>query len=146
MRLVHGLHFNNLRGDLYGGLVAAVVALPLALAFGVASGLGAIAGLYGAIFVGFLQHSSEAPRSSFRSYRPHVRGDGWNRHNFHGQSWSGSDGCYSWRGLSNPVGTFQGGTIYRVGPVSGRFRVHEWHRLYHSHFPIGSPGRPCGKP
>ena len=50
---IHGLHFNNLRGDLYGGLVAAVVALPLALAFGVTSGLGAIAGLYGAIFVGF---------------------------------------------------------------------------------------------
>ena len=53
MGLVHGLHFNNLRGDIYGGMVAAVVALPLALAFGVASGLGAIAGLYGAIFVGF---------------------------------------------------------------------------------------------
>ena len=50
---VHGLHFNNLRGDFYGGLVAAVVALPLALAFGVTSGLGAIAGLYGATFVGF---------------------------------------------------------------------------------------------
>lgn len=53
MSLIYGLHFNNLRGDIYGGLVAAVVALPLALAFGVASGLGAIAGLYGAIFVGF---------------------------------------------------------------------------------------------
>ena len=52
MALIHGLHFNNLRGDLYGGLVAAVVALPLALAFGVASGAGAVAGLYGAIFVG----------------------------------------------------------------------------------------------
>lgn len=52
MGLIHGLHFKNLRGDIYGGLVAAVVALPLALAFGVASGLGAIAGLYGAIFVG----------------------------------------------------------------------------------------------
>lgn len=52
MPLIHGLYFNNLRGDLYGGLVAAVVALPLALAFGVASGAGAIAGLYGAIFVG----------------------------------------------------------------------------------------------
>jgi len=50
---IHGLHFQNLRGDFYGGLVAAVVALPLALAFGVASGAGAIAGLYGAIFVGF---------------------------------------------------------------------------------------------
>ncbi len=44
---------NNLRGDIFGGLTAAVVALPLALAFGVASGAGPIAGLYGAIAVGF---------------------------------------------------------------------------------------------
>ncbi len=41
------------KGDLYGGLTAAVVALPLALAFGVASGAGALAGLWGAILVGF---------------------------------------------------------------------------------------------
>jgi sulfate permease, SulP family len=47
------LNTNNLRGDIYGGLTAGVVALPLALAMGVASGLGPIAGLYGAIFVGF---------------------------------------------------------------------------------------------
>lgn len=53
MQFIHGLHFKNLRGDIYGGLVAAIVALPLALAFGVASGAGAIAGLYGAIFAGF---------------------------------------------------------------------------------------------
>ena len=55
MRLpvINGLHFNNLRGDIYGGLTAAVVALPLALAMGVASGAGPIAGLYGAILVGF---------------------------------------------------------------------------------------------
>lgn len=52
MTLVHGLRFDNLRGDIYGGLTAAVVALPLALAFGVASGAGPVAGLYGAIFVG----------------------------------------------------------------------------------------------
>lgn len=51
--LIHGLRFNNLRGDLFGGLTAAIVALPLALAFGVASGAGPIAGLYGAICVGF---------------------------------------------------------------------------------------------
>jgi len=36
-----------------GGLTAAVVALPLALAFGLASGAGALAGLYGAILLGF---------------------------------------------------------------------------------------------
>jgi SulP family sulfate permease len=41
------------RGDFFGGLTAGIVALPLALAFGVQSGLGAAAGLYGAIFLGF---------------------------------------------------------------------------------------------
>ena len=41
------------RGDLFGGLTSAVVALPVALAFGVASGLGAAAGLYSVIAVGF---------------------------------------------------------------------------------------------
>lgn len=53
MNYINGLHFNNLRGDIYGGLTAAVVALPLAMAMGVASGVGPIAGMYGAIFVGF---------------------------------------------------------------------------------------------
>jgi len=53
MNYVNGLHFNNIRGDIYGGLTAAVVALPLAMALGVASGVGPIAGMYGAIFVGF---------------------------------------------------------------------------------------------
>ncbi len=52
MKIIHGLHFNNIRGDIYGGLTAAVVALPLALAMGVSSGAGPIAGIYGAIFVG----------------------------------------------------------------------------------------------
>lgn len=47
------LDASTFKGDLFGGLTAAVVALPLALAFGVASGVGAIAGLYGAIAVGF---------------------------------------------------------------------------------------------
>lgn len=53
MQLIHGLRFDNIRGDVFGGVTAAVVALPLALAFGVASGAGPMAGLYGAIFVGF---------------------------------------------------------------------------------------------
>jgi len=53
LNLVNKIHFRNWRGDLFGGLTAAIVSLPLALAFGVASGAGAIAGLYGAIFVGF---------------------------------------------------------------------------------------------
>lgn len=41
------------KGDFFGGLTAGIVALPLALAFGVQSGMGAAAGLYGAIFLGF---------------------------------------------------------------------------------------------
>jgi len=44
---------NRVKNDIFAGITAAVVALPLALAFGVASGAGAIAGLYGAIILGF---------------------------------------------------------------------------------------------
>lgn len=44
---------SNLRGDLFGGVTAGIIALPLALAFGEASGAGPIAGIWGAIFVGF---------------------------------------------------------------------------------------------
>ncbi len=51
-QFINGLHFNNIKGDIYGGLTAAVVALPLAMGMGVTSGAGPIAGLYGAIFVG----------------------------------------------------------------------------------------------
>lgn len=43
----------DLKGDIFGGITAGVVALPLALAFGEASGAGPIAGLWGAIIVGF---------------------------------------------------------------------------------------------
>jgi len=53
-RIVEGGYgAQKFRNDVFGGLTAAVVALPLALAFGVASGAGPIAGLYGAIAVGF---------------------------------------------------------------------------------------------
>lgn len=53
MGLTNKINFRNLRGDLFGGVTAAIVSLPLALAFGVASGAGPIAGLYGAVCVGF---------------------------------------------------------------------------------------------
>lgn len=43
-----------LRNDLLGGLTTGIVALPLALGLGVQSGMGAEAGLYGAIFLGFI--------------------------------------------------------------------------------------------
>lgn len=43
----------HVRGDLFGGITAAIVALPLALAFGIASGVGPVAGIYGAVVVGF---------------------------------------------------------------------------------------------
>lgn len=50
---INKLGLGNIRGDLSGGLTAAVVALPLAIAFGVASGAGPVAGIYGAVCVGF---------------------------------------------------------------------------------------------
>lgn len=45
--------FKHIRGDFFGGITAGIVALPLALAFGEQSGLGAAAGLFGAIAIGF---------------------------------------------------------------------------------------------
>ena len=44
---------STLHGDFFGGVTSMIVALPVALAFGIASGMGAAAGLYGAISVGF---------------------------------------------------------------------------------------------
>ena len=55
--------FQTFRGDLFGGVTAGVVGLPLALAFGVASGLGAVAGMYGAITVGFFAAAFGGTRS-----------------------------------------------------------------------------------
>jgi SulP family sulfate permease len=50
--------FSHVKNDLIGGLTSAVVALPLALGFGILAyngdPRGAVAGLYGAIFTGFL--------------------------------------------------------------------------------------------
>ena len=51
IRLHYGL--DTLRGDVFGGVTSMVVALPVSLGFGIASGMGAAAGLYGAIAVGF---------------------------------------------------------------------------------------------
>ncbi|NET01804.1 MAG: SulP family inorganic anion transporter [Sphaerospermopsis sp. SIO1G1] len=53
MQITNYIHFRNLRGDIFGGVTAAIISLPLALAFGVASGAGPVAGLYGAVCVGF---------------------------------------------------------------------------------------------
>lgn len=53
MKFNTGFDLKYLRGDLFGGITAGIVALPLALAFGAQTELGAIAGLYGAIALGF---------------------------------------------------------------------------------------------
>ena len=54
LKLNFSYDLQTFRGDVFGGVTSAVVGLPIALAFGVASGLGALAGIYGAIAVGFL--------------------------------------------------------------------------------------------
>jgi len=43
----------KIKENILGGISAAIIALPLSLAFGVSSGLGASAGIYGAIILGF---------------------------------------------------------------------------------------------
>ncbi len=53
MLITNQIHFRNIKGDIFAGVTAAVVALPLALTFGVASGVGATAGLWSAILIGF---------------------------------------------------------------------------------------------
>ena len=60
------------RGDLFGGLTSAVVALPVALAFGIASGLGAAAGLYGAIAVGFFASAFGGTKSQISGPTPSM--------------------------------------------------------------------------
>ena len=45
-------NLKSVKGDVLGGLTAGIVTLPLALAFGLQSGLGAVSGLYCAIFLG----------------------------------------------------------------------------------------------
>ena len=60
------------RGDLFGGITSAVVALPVALAFGIASGLGAEAGIYGAIAVGFFASVFGGTRSQISGPTPSM--------------------------------------------------------------------------
>ena len=45
------MNIRNVSGDLIGGFIAATIALPQALAFGTMTGAGALAGLYGAMFL-----------------------------------------------------------------------------------------------
>ncbi|MEN9214424.1 MAG: SulP family inorganic anion transporter [Gloeomargarita sp. DG02_4_bins_56] len=53
MALTNRIGFDNLRGDIFGGMTTAIVSLPLALTFGVAAVNNPVAGLYGAVCVGF---------------------------------------------------------------------------------------------
>ena len=64
--------FRTFQGDFFGGLTSAVVALPVALAFGIASGLGAAAGLYGAIAVGFFASAFGGTRSQISGPTPSM--------------------------------------------------------------------------
>jgi len=53
MPITNVIRFNHLRGDIFGGITTAIVSIPLALTFGVAAVGNPVAGLYGAVFVGF---------------------------------------------------------------------------------------------
>ncbi len=56
-------NLQTLRGDVLGGITSAVVGLPVALAFGSAAGLSPLAGIYGAIAVGFFTAVFRGTRS-----------------------------------------------------------------------------------
>ena len=64
--------WRTFQGDLFGGITSAVVALPVALAFGIASGLGAEAGIYGAIAVGFFASVFGGTRSQISGPTPSM--------------------------------------------------------------------------
>ena len=66
------LNYNlpTLRGDVFGGITSMVLALPVALGFGIASGMGAAAGLYGAIIVGFFAAVFGGTRSQISGPTP----------------------------------------------------------------------------
>lgn len=51
--MIKKLNPEQIKSDVLGGITAGIVALPLALAFGETSGIGPMAGLWGAIIVGF---------------------------------------------------------------------------------------------
>ena len=63
---------DTFRGDVLGGLTSMVVALPVALGFGIASGMGAAAGLYGAILVGFFASVFGGTRSQISGPTPSM--------------------------------------------------------------------------
>ena len=53
MAITNLIRLHNLRADIFGGITTAIVSIPLALTFGVAAMNNPVAGLYGAICVGF---------------------------------------------------------------------------------------------
>jgi SulP family sulfate permease len=63
--MLDNLNYNlqTLRGDVFGGITSAVVGLPVALAFGSAAGLSPLAGVYGAIVLGFFAAMLQGTRS-----------------------------------------------------------------------------------
>ena len=66
------LNLGTLRGDLIGGVTAMTISLPLSMAFGIASGMGATAGLYGSIAVGFFASVFGGTASQISSPTPPV--------------------------------------------------------------------------
>lgn len=64
------LRLDTVRGDLFGGVTAMTISLPLSMAFGVASGMGAAAGLYGSIAVGFFASEFGGTPSQISSPTP----------------------------------------------------------------------------
>ena len=142
-----------LRGDIFGGVTAAVVGLPVGLAFGVASGLGAVAGIYGAIAVGFFAAVFGGHAlPDLRSHGPDGRGDGGHRHHSRRKPRRGVHRRdHGWPD-PDPAGRAASRPLRGLHAVLGDLRVHVRHRC--DHHPAADPavrrlsrrhGRPTGR-
>ena len=127
-----------LRGDLFGGITASVVGLPVALAFGVASGLGPIAGMYGAIAVGFFAAVFGGTRSQISGpNRPHERRHGGHRDRpFRGRLRQGVYRCGAGGGNPDRPGRDQNRAVRRLHALLGHIRLYDRHR-HHRHAGAG---------
>ena len=137
----------TLRGDLFGGVTAAVVGLPVSLAFGVASGLGAVAGLYGAIAVGFFAAVFGGTRSQISGPTGPMAVAVAVIVTTHADNLAAAFTIVIMAGLLQIVlGVARIGRFRRLYAVFRHIRIHVRHR--HNHHPLTDPAFPghvrCG--
>ena len=135
MQLIHGLHFNNLRGDFYGGVVAAIVALPPR--FGIWRGFwsrGHCWSLRRYFCRFFCSLVWRHPGPGLWTHRPYDYRHGRYSDPIQRRT---SPRVYCsdlGRGHSNSVRTLRSRKVYYASTLPSHFRIHERDRVYHYYF------------